>query len=332
MRERVGIMDLTAFAKIDVSGADAHAFVDRMIANRAPRKTGGIVLSHILNRKGTIEAEVTVARVRDDRFYFMCAAFWEQRVRDILAQAVAADEDVAVDVVSESFGCLVLGGPRSRDVLRQVTQAPLDNESFPWLRAQEIEVAGATVRALRMSYQGELGWELHVPMDAMPAVYDALWSAGQTHGIANFGSYALNAMRLEKGFKGASELTNEVTLPEADVMRFVKLDKGDFIGHDATLASAESTLPWICAYLEVDADGVDPHASETVFLEGRRVGQVSSGGYGFSVEKSLAFAYVEPAAAAPGTELEVMVLGERRAARVLAEPVYDPNNERPRAG
>ena len=331
VRERVGVMDLSAFAKIDVSGPDAHAFVDRMIANRAPRKTGSIVLSHLLNRKGTIEAEVTVARIQDNRFYFMCAAFWEQRVRDILQQALKAEEDVAVEVVSDRFGCLVLGGPRSRDVLRRVTQVPLDNDSFPWLRAKEIEVAGATVRALRMSYQGELGWELHVPMEAMEGVYEALWSAGQDHGIANFGSYALNAMRLEKGFKGASELTNEVTLPEADVMRFVKLDKGDFVGRDATVQSVDGPLPWVCAYLEIDAADADPHASETVYRNGERVGQVSSGGYGFSVEKSLAFAYVKPEAAEPGTELEVMVLGERRPARVLAEPVYDPDNHRPRA-
>lgn len=331
VRERVGVMDLSAFAKFDVWGADAHAFVDRMIANRAPRKTGGIVLSHILNRKGTIEAEVTVARVREDRFYFMCAAFWENRVRDLLRHAVAEGEDVTVEVMSEAFGCLVLGGPKSRDVLRQVTQAPLDNESFPWLRAQEIEVAGSNVRALRMSYQGELGWELHVPMDDMSTVYDALWAAGQEHGIANFGSYALNAMRLEKGFKGASELTNEVTLPEADVMRFVKLDKGEFVGRDATIASSEGTLRWVCAYLEIEATDADAHSSETVFMDGERVGQVSSGGYGFTVGKSLAFAYVKPEAAVPGTQLEVMVLGEMRPARVLAEPVYDPNNERPRA-
>ena len=120
------------------------------------------------------------------------------------------------------------------------------------------------------------------------------------------------------------------TTPEADVMTFCRLDKGDFIGHEATARSKESELPWICAYLEVDAADADPHSSETVFLEGRRVGQVSSGGYGQYVGKSLAFAYVEPAAAAPGTELEVMVLGERRPARVLAEPVYDPGSERPR--
>jgi dimethylglycine dehydrogenase len=334
VRERVGVADLTAFAKIDVSGPGAEAFMDRMIANRPPKKVGGIVLSHVLNRRGTIEAEVTVARIAEDRFYIVTAAFFELRLRDILSQARTEADDVRVEDVTEDFGVLAMSGPRSRDVLRQCTQAPLDNDSWPWLKAREIDVAGAQVRALRMSYQGELGWELHIPMDKLADVYDALWAAGAPHGIANFGSYALNAMRLEKGFKGAGELTNEVTLPEADVMRFVKLQDRDFVGKDATEKSqaraVAGELPWVCVYMEVDADGADPHSSETIYHNGARVGQVSSGGFGLYTGKSLAFGYVSRAAAAPGTALEVMVLGEKRPATVLAEPVYDPGNERPR--
>ena len=137
-------------------------------------------------------------------------------------------------------------------------------------------------------------------------------------------------MRLEKGFKGASELTNEVTLPEADVMRFCKLDKEEFIGRYSTMDSADGSLRWICVYLEIDANGVDCHSSETVFYKGKRVGQVSSGGYGFTTNKSLAFAFVSPECSAPGTELEVMIMAERRPAKVLADAVYDPQNERPR--
>ena len=330
VREGVGVMDLSGFAKLDVSGPDAESFLDRMVANRVPRRVGAIVLTHVLNEAGTIEAEITVARFGEDRFYLMFAAFSEQRILDWLTQHKTPDEDVTVENVSEGFGCLVLSGPHARDVLRQLTQAPLDNEHFPWLSAREIEVARAPVRALRMSYQGELGWELHVPMAHMVRVYDALWEAGRSHGIANFGSYALNAMRLEKGFKGASELTNEVTLPEAGVMRFVKMDKGDFTGRDATLASQDGDLPWICAYLAVDAADADCLGSETVFMNGRRVGQVSSGGFGHCVKQSLAFAYIDPDCAAPGTELEVMILGARRPARVLADPVYDPASARPR--
>ncbi len=335
VRERVGVMDLSAFGKIEVSGAGAEGFLNRLIANRAPRKAGGIILTHILNAAGTIEAEITAARLEGDRFYLMFAAFHELRMLDWLRRHRKDGEDVGIENLSERYGCLVLSGPRARDVLRQVTQAPLDNGAFPWLKAREIEVAGAVVRALRVSYVGELGWELHVPMARMPQVYEALWEAGQAFGIENFGSYALNSMRLEKGFKGASELTNEATLPEADVMRFVKLDKGDFVGREATVRSLEGARPWTCVYLEIEAGDAagdaDCIGSETLFVNGRRVGQISSGGYGHWVGKSLAFAYVDPDCAGPGRELEVMVLGERRPARVLAEAVFDPDGDRPRA-
>lgn len=331
VRERVGVMDLTGFAKIDVLGAGAEVFLDRMIANRAPRRIGGIVLAHILNEMGTIEAEVTVARFSDAHFYVMCAAFSEQKVTDWFNQHIEAGEDVSIDIVSEAIGCLVLSGPRSRDVMSAITDTELNNENWPWLRAKLINVAGIDgVRALRMSYQGELGWELHAPIKAMSQVYDALWAVGEPHGIANFGSYALNSMRLEKGFKGASELTNEVTLPEADVMRFCKLDKEWFIGRNATMDSADGALRWICAYLEIDANGVDAHTSETVFHKGKRVGQVSSGGFGFTTNKSLAFAYIAPECSAPGTKLEVMIMAERRPAKVIVDAVYDPKNLLPR--
>jgi dimethylglycine dehydrogenase len=183
---------------------------------------------------------------------------------------------------------------------------------------------------LRVSYVGELGWELHVPMNHMASVYEAIWEAGQAYGLENFGSYALNAMRLEKGFKGASELTTEVTLPEADVMRFAKVDKGPFVGRAATVRSLEQPLPWQCVYLQIDAADADCLGGETVFCGGSRVGAVSSGGFGHWVGKSLAFAYVDPQFAAPGTTLEIMVLGESRPARVLPEPAYDPASHKPR--
>ncbi|HMB76536.1 MAG TPA: aminomethyltransferase family protein, partial [Kiloniellaceae bacterium] len=323
-------MDLTAFGKIEVRGPDAEAFLNRMMANRAPRQAGGIVLSHLLNRKGTIEAEVTCSRFAHNSFYLLFAAFHERRVFDRLLQHVHADEAVEIENLSEAYGCLVLSGPAARRVLCQVTEAPLDNAAFPWLKCREIDVAGVRLRALRVSYVGELGWELHVPMADLARVYDALWAAGQAHDIENFGSLTLNALRLEKGFKGASELTNEVTLPEADVMRFVRLDKGDFIGRDATLASRDGEKPWLCAYLAIEAEDADCHGAEAVLLKGRRVGAVSSGGYGPTLRKSLAFAYLEPACAAPGTALEVMILGTPRPATVLSAPAYDPESLRPR--
>ena len=234
------------------------------------------------------------------------------------------------------WAALALQGPASRDVLAAVTDTPLDNAHFRWLSAQPIEIAGARLWALRLSYAGELGWELHGPADSMLAVYDALWQAGTAHGIANYGSFAMNAMRMEKGFKGAGELTNEVTLPEADVMRFVNLDSGEFIGRNATLASQQAAdagnLPWICTYLAIDGDGIsDGHGGEAVLQDGVVVGATSSVAYGHSVGKGLAFAYLKPQAATPGTALEVVIMNSPRPAVVLGEPAYDPQNIRPRS-
>jgi dimethylglycine dehydrogenase len=329
VRERVGIMDISAFTKVEVAGPDAETFLDRLVANRLPKKIGGIALTHMLNRRGRIELETTVVRLAEDRFYLVCAAFFEQRLLDHLGQN-RAGEDVAIVKLSDDWAALALNGPKARDVLAACTDAPLDNASFRWLTGQEIDVAGHRLWALRMSYAGELGWELHVPRESALAVYDALWAAGEPHGIADYGSFAMNAMRMEKGFKGASELTNEVTLPEADVMRFVKLDK-DFLGRAQTEASAAEKLPWICAYLEIEPDGeIDGHGGEAVLLEGRVVGSTASVAYGHTVGKMLAFAYVKPEAAKPGTALEVVIHSETRAARVLAEPAYDPESLLPR--
>lgn len=165
----------------------------------------------------------------------------------------------------------------------------------------------------------------------MAAVYDALWASGEVFDIADYGSFAMNVMRMEKAFKGDGELTNEVTLPEADVMRFVKLDKGDFLGRAETQKSQDGALPWICVYLGIDADGeVDGNGSEAVLLNGKSVGLTSSVAYGHSVGQILAFAYVKPEAATPGTEVEVVLLGEPRKGRVLGEAAYDPENLRPR--
>ncbi|WP_422036958.1 FAD-dependent oxidoreductase [Roseibium sp.] len=331
VRTTAGIMDISAFTKIELSGPDAESYLDRLVSNRLPKKVGGIALTHMLNRRGRIEMELTVVRLAEDRFYLVCAAFFEQRLLDHLAQNLQG-EDATVTNRSNEWGAMTLNGPLARDILAPNTSAALDNASFRWLTAQEIEVAGYKVWAFRMSYAGELGWEFHIPRAHMLEVYDALWKTGQPLGLADYGSFAMNALRLEKGFKGAGELTNEVTLPEADVMRFVKLDKGDFLGREETAASAASAkLPWVCIYLQIEPDGVeDGHGGEAVLLNGEPVGATSSVAYAHTVGKILAFAYVKPEAAAPGQELDVVIMNGVRKARVLDAPAYDPDSLLPR--
>ena len=327
-----GICDLSAFSKLDIKGPDARSFIDRLTTNTVPKKDGSVMLNYVLNDIGRIESEVSIARLAEDHFYLVYAGFFAIKMRDWFQQEIRADENVTVSDISDDYGVLVLSGPKSRDILRAVTQAPLDNASFPWLKAKEIDVAGVNLRALRVSYVGELGWELHTPMDGLAKVYDALWAAGQAHGLVNFGSFTLNGLRLEKAYKGASEYITEVTMPEVDAMRFCKLDKGDFTGKAATQASVDQTeKPWLCVYFEVDAaHGADPLGNETLMVDDQRVGAISSCAYGPRVGKTLGFGFVKPQYAEPGTTLQTSVMGDICTVTILAEAVYDPNSEKPR--
>jgi len=226
----------------------------------------------------------------------------------------------------------VLAGPKSRDVLAALPGADLTNESFRWLTGQEIDVAGVTVRAMRVNYVGELGWELHPAMEDLPTLYEAIWKAGQEHGIADFGLYAVNSLRIEKGYRGwGAELTNEVTMLDADMKRFLKLDKEDFTGKAATLAQNEEERSLQLIYFEVDATDSDVRGNEPIFSGEQCVGLTTSGGYGHFVGKSLGFGYVPPALSEPGTELQIGLLDERCTARILKDPAFDPANERLRA-
>ena len=326
VRERVGILDLSGFAKYDVTGADARAFLDRICANRMPKR-GGITLAHVLSEGGRIGGEMTITHLADDHFYILSAAGAELRDLDHLRQGRLEGEQVHIANVTDERGVLVLVGPRSRDVLAKLTDSPLDSGAFRWLSGKEISVAGRSVRALRVNYAGELGWELHPPMECVEELYDAIREAGESFGIANFGLYALNSLRIEKAYRGwGAELTNEVTMIDADMERFIKFDKEDFTGKEATLKQQDRTMQLV--YFEVDATDSDVRGGEPIFDGDTCVGVTTSGGYGHFVQKSLGFGYVAPALAKPGTQLGVDLLGERRQARVLKEPAYDPANER----
>ena len=331
VRERVGVLDLSTFAKFEVTGRDATAFLERVIANRVPRRDGRVILAHALTELGGIECEFTVTRLDERRYYLLSAAVAQLHDRDWLVQHRDAAEEVTVSDVTEAYTVLVVAGPRSREVLAKLTEADLGNQAFPWLSAREIEVAGVPTRALRVSYVGELGWELHHPPDHMESLYDAVLGAGAEHGIADFGVYAVNALRMEKAYKAwGLELTTEITPIEAGLERFLK-PEGPYIGKGAVEARVGRQNDTRLVYLAIDAEDADSHGNEPVHAEGRVVGLTTSGAYGHTVAQSLAFAYVEPAHAAPGATLEVEILGRRRPASVLDRALYDPQNLRLRA-
>jgi glycine cleavage system aminomethyltransferase T/diaminopimelate decarboxylase len=337
MRERVGLADLSSFAKYDVTGPGAEGFLNRILANKLPVRDGGIVLGHLLTDAGRIETEFTVTRLAADRWYLLSSISAEIRDWDHLNSLKHPDEDVTICNVTDEIGVLVVAGPRSRAVLQPLTPASLGNEAFRWLSAQEIAVAGVPLRAMRVNYVGELGWELHAPKAKLVALYQAIRHAARPHGGANVGLYAINSMRMEKGYRGwGAELTNEITLIEADMARFFVPAKGTFLGRDATTVRQGRPLETCLVYLELSApDDLpldnDARGGEAVLSDGRRIGVVTSGGYGHYTGRSLAFGYVEPALAASGTTLTVDLLGRMVTATVLAAPVHDPDNTRPRA-
>ena len=333
VRERVGIADITAFASFEVSGAGAATLLDRLSANRLPARDGGIRLTHMLTELGGIECEMTIARLAPDRFYLTSAIMGQSHDLDWLAQHVDDGEDVTVSDVTDSIGILAVTGPRARDVLAPLTGADLSNEAFRWLTAAEIEVAGVPCLALRVSYVGELGWELHCSIDRLAELYDAVVAAGEPHGMVHFGSYAMNVMRIEKAYKAwGSELTTEITPIEARLERFVDLSR-PFIGCDATVARRDQPEPlsMVLVYCEVDATDNDVRGNEPAFdADGNVMGIATSGTWGHTVGRSLAFVYVAPSFEAPGSTFELDLLGERRTATVLSEPAYDPANLAPR--
>ncbi len=332
VRERAGLMDLSTFSKYEITGPDAASFLSRICANRIPPKDDVVVLTHLLTPAGYVESEITVTRLAHDRFYVLSAAAAQLHDKDQFEWRKSSAERVAVADVTDDFGVLVLAGPRSREVLAQATAADLSNAAFRWLTATVACVAGVEgVRLLRINYVGELGWELHVPMARLPAVYQAVMAAGEPHQLRLFGTYAMNSLRMEKAYRGwGSELSNEVTLAEAGMERFIDYGK-DFVGKGGSLSLKERGPRWTLIYLQVDATDADCLGSEPVYLDGQVVGVTTSGAYGFAVNKSLAFAYVAMPLESARRDFQVMVRGDLVNAWRIPECAWDPGNERVRA-
>ena len=330
VQNNVGILDLSTFAKYEISGKDSESYLDRLCANKIPKKDGSIILGHALNNIARIQSELTITRLSKDNFYVLSSTASEIRDLDWFNHNLNKDEKVQIKNITKDYGVLVLVGPKSRNVLSKVTSENLDNNNFPWLKEKEIEINKIPVRALRINYMGELGWELHHPINQMEKLYDAIYEAGKNDKIQNFGTYAVNSLRMEKAYRGwGSELTGEISLVEAGMDRFFNLNKkSKFIGSESLRDKLQSGVDIKIVYLEVDVDDADPRGNEPVYHNDKIVGVVTSGGYGFRTKKSLAFAYVNSNLANKGQEFLIAIQGQKRKAKVLSAPAYDPENKK----
>ncbi|MCU1391699.1 MAG: abo 3 [Ilumatobacteraceae bacterium] len=333
VRGGVAVLDLPGFTEIEVSGPGAAAYLDRLLCTRLPR-LGRITLAYTLLPDGKVLSEFTVSRLADDRFGLVGAASAEWHDLDLLEHALPEDGSVTLTNRTHAVSTLIVVGPRSREVLAQVTTTPLDDAAFGWLSVRDIDTAVGPVRALRISYVGELGWELHATRDQAVALYGAIHRAGAGFGLRDIGTYAVDSLRLDKCYRSWKQDLDIGFSPfDAGLDRFVDLSKPDFVGRDALVAERERGSAWRFVPIVLDEPGsADAPFCSSIFDGSDRspepIGIVTSGGWSFTLGASIALGYVRPGFATAGTTVHVDVLGERVSGTVRAEPLYDPENDR----
>ena len=331
--EHVGIQDMSAFAKCAISGPGAESWLDQLLTNAVPKKTGRVTLSYLLTDKGGVRAEFTVYKAGPQRFYLVSAGAFERHDHDYLRKAMPRDGSVEFERLTTAMGVLVLAGPRARDVLAQVTDADLSNEAFPWLTGQRISIGAAPVDALRVNFIGELGWEIHHPIEMQNYIFDRLMAVGAAYDIRPFGIRAMTAMALEKSYKLIPrELSVEYAALESGLDRFIAMKKQTFHGRDALIAWRDRGFANRLVTMEVhDVTDADARGSEPVYHNGVLAGRATSGGYGWRVGKSLALAMVRPDLAVEGASFDLAILGTLHRATIIGDSPFDPDNLRLRS-
>ncbi len=328
-RTSAALFDESSFAKLDVTGTGAAAFLERLCANGVARRVGAVTYTQLLNPRGGVECDLTVTRLAEDRFRLVTGTAFGNH-DSAWIRAHLDDDSVAVEDVTSKYGCFALCGPRARDILQPLTESDLSHEAFGYMSAKELNIGAVPCLAVRVTFVGELGWELYCPSEYALGLWDSLMAAGQPHGLVPGGYRAIESMRLEKGYRvWGSDVTTTDSPFEAGLGFAVKMKKGEFIGRDALERAGEPTRRLACLVLD------DPRSlvlgSEPVRFEGRAVGRVTSGGYGYSLEVSIAYAYLPAELLEPGTRVSVGIFGRNVGAEVRAEPLFDPGNEKVRA-
>jgi glycine cleavage system aminomethyltransferase T len=329
-RETAALFDETSFAKLDVTGPGAADFLESMCDNRVARDVGAVTYTQMLNARGGIECDFTVTRLGEDRFRIVTGTAFGQHDSAWIRSHAPEDGSVTVEDVTSRFACLGIWGPAARELLQPLTERDLSNDAFPYMRARELSVGPVPCLAVRVTYVGELGWELYCPTEYGRRLWDTLWEAGRAHGLVAGGYKAIDSLRLEKGYRvWGADVTPDENPYAAGLGFAVKLDKGDFMGLEALLDAGERERKLACLVLD------DPRSvalgSEPVRMEGEVLGRVTSGGYGYSVERSIAYAYVPAELSEVGRPVEVEIFGAWVSGEIAAEPLWDPTGERIRA-
>jgi glycine cleavage system aminomethyltransferase T len=329
-REAVAVFDESSFAKLEVAGPGAAAFLESMCANRVAREIGAVTYTQMLNARGGIECDFTVTRLAEDSFRIVTGTAFGQHDLAWIREHAPRDGSVHVADLTSALACFGVWGPNARALLQPLTTTDLSSGAFGYMRARDLSIGAVPCLAVRVTYVGELGWELYCPAEYGGRLWDTIWTAGVEHGLVAGGYKAIDSLRLEKGYRvWGADITPEESPLAAGLGFAVKLDKGPFLGRGALLAQPEPASVLRCLTLD------DPRAvalgSEPVRIGDRLVGRVTSGGYGYTVERSIAYAYLPAVDAAVATRVAVEIFGDWVGGEVAAEPLLDPAGERVRA-
>ena len=329
LRRDVGVIDVSNFAKYEVKGPGAGDWLDRIIANKVPKEVGRTCLTPLIGVKGGIAGDFTVTKLGEDH-YFMAGSGMAERYHARFFKKVPKPEGVSFTSRTDSHAGFNIAGPKARQLLARLTNEDLSNEAFPFMRSRAMTVAGIEATVLRVSFTGDLGYEVYVAEEDQLALYDAIFAAGEDLGVRPVGSRALMSLRLEKGYGSwGREYSPEYWPQEVGLDRLIKLEKEEFLGREAYIALKDRAPREVLCQFEIEVTTADAVGNEPIFtLEGEPVGHVSSGAYGYTVEKSLALGFVKSEHHKPGTRFHIAILGQPHLATLLAEAPFDPKGAR----
>ena len=333
VKENVGLLDMTAFAKCRIKGPKAEEFLDNLVANKLPKSIGRINLCHALNTKGGVHSEFTIMRESENSFYLVSAGAFQRLDHDWIHKWMPKDGSVHFENLTNSIGVLVVSGPKARELMQRVSKDDFSNENFKWLGSKMVDVGYAPVNAMRVNFVGELGWELHHPIEYQNHIFDKLMLEGKDLGLKPYGIRAMNSLRVEKSYKlVGTELSIEYSPYESGIDRFIHPNKGSFIGLEALNKWREKGFDNKLVTLEIhNTIDADVLGNNPIYENDNVVGRATGGDFGFRLEKSIAIGMVRPNLANIGQKLKIDILGKMYDATILEESPYDPENKLLRA-